>query len=508
MSTRYADESSGGVAQERFMSSPEYVSRRGILANAVAAKAQLYTSAAHKGLLFFLQGLSMADGGLWGLAEDLFAMFPDRVAREVKSGEFERAFRLDAEQISELHQVCFKLNYYLDTDEQRHALKLQRFSEFLEDLCIDPKIDIEELSTKKYSPIAPYFHDPVGSISELRKRNAALIARTTAVTANGSDIHKWLDRALATRRMTVIEGPSGSGKTHAVELWCRLHLGQARFVTLSGITHRTGLFQKIGAALGLAICQHASSKLQARVEAHLATTKLMLVIDEAHFLWPQRKRNQSTPELIDWIDTVVNMGVPVALICTDQFTKLKSQVERETGWTSDQFIHRTGWKETIETRPTKDDLRRVTDSLLRYRWSEACECWVFDAECSPDPVNVNAIAAYAANNLLPLPSVRSIVDEARVLARERGRNAIGAIDVKRALQSRQRSDLAIRAAFSGKPKKSQPPRPSYRRAIIPDDLASQEPADSQEQITNFSRNADGEQPPIRMRSMRVTLPVP
>jgi len=101
--------------------------------------------------------------------------------------------------------------------------------------------------------------------------------------------------------MTVIEGTSGSGKTHAVELWCRLHLGEARFVSLSGITHRTGLFQKIGGSLGLAICQHASSKLQAKVEAHLAMTKLLLVIDEAHFLWPQPKRNHSAPELIDLI---------------------------------------------------------------------------------------------------------------------------------------------------------------------------------------------------------------
>jgi hypothetical protein len=162
--------------------------------------------------------------------------------------------------------------------------------------------------------------------------------------------------------------------------------------------------------------------------------------------------------LIDWIDTVVNIGVPVALICTDQFTKLKSQVERQTGWTSDQFIHRTGWKETIETRPAKDDLHRMTDSLLHYRWSEPNERWLFDADCAPDQVNVNTTAAYAANNLLPLPSIRSIIDEARVLARERGPNTVGALDIKRALQSQQRSDLTIRAAFSARINKSKQAR--------------------------------------------------
>ena len=96
-------------------------------------------------------------------------------------------------------------------------------------------------------------------------------------------------------------------------------------------------------------------------------------MDEAHFFWPQHRRNHSAAELIDWVDTVVNIGVPVALICTDQFTKLKSQIEKQTGWTSYQFIHRTGWKETIETRPTKEDLRRVTESLLRSSWSESQE---------------------------------------------------------------------------------------------------------------------------------------
>jgi predicted CopG family antitoxin len=506
MPTRRADESAEDMAQERFMSSPEYVSRRGILANAVAAKAQLYRSAGHRSLLFFLQGLSMQEGGLKAVAEDLFDMFPDHALRKVNTGEIERAFHLDAERTRELNSCLYKLEYHLDTDEQRRATKLRWFSEFLEDLCIDPEIDVAEQSSKKCSPDAPYFSDPIGSLTEFRKRrNAALLARTAA-TSNGSDIHRWLDRALATPRMTVIEGPSGSGKTHAVELWCRLHLGEARFVTLSGITHRTGLFQKIGATLGLAICQHASSKLQAKVEAHLATTKLMLVIDEAHFLWPQHKRNHSAPELIDWIDTVVNMDVPVALICTDQFTKLKSHVERQTGWTSDQFIHRTPWKETIETRPTKEDLRRVTESLLRYRWTETDERWMFDAASAPDQVNVNVTAAYAASNLLPLPSIRSIIDEARMLARERGRYTVGALDVKRALQSRQRSDLAIRAAFSPKPKKSQLPRPSYRPASVPD-LASQEPADEQEQITNFSRTGV-EQPPSRMPSTRVSLTVP
>src|SRR6266404_1314793 len=79
MPTRRADELTDDAAQERFMSSREYVARRGILGNAVAAKARLYKSAAHRSLLFFLQGLSMDDGGLRAMADDLFEMFPNNL---------------------------------------------------------------------------------------------------------------------------------------------------------------------------------------------------------------------------------------------------------------------------------------------------------------------------------------------------------------------------------------------------------------------------------------------
>jgi hypothetical protein len=497
MPTRRVDESSEHAAQERFMSSTEYVARRGVLANAVAAKAQLYRSAAHRSLLFFLQGLSMDNGGLRAVARELFDMFPDRIVTCDSNA-------LTQEQRQEEMAAWLAAHGDDCVTDDEHALKARWFAEFLERLCIDPAIDLEEISANKVSPDAPYFRDPVGAILEYRKRQRAELLARTAVTSIGSEVHRWLDRALSARRMIVIEGGSGAGKTHAAELWCRLHLGEARFVTLSGITHRTGLFQKIGSALGLAICQHASSKLQAKVEAHLESTKLMLVIDEAHQLWPAHKRTHSPPELIDWINTLVNMGVPVALICTDQFAKRKSHVEKQTGWTADQFIHRTWLKETIEERPTKSDLRAVARSLLSYRWSEALEQWVFDAGCCPDPLYINAVALYAEANLLPLPSIRSIIDETRVLANERGSNnvVVSARDIKQALESRQRSDVAIRAAFGGQRK-----APRRRTGAL---LGSEPTEKSPPSVANrlpIFRDGDGtgEESPVRLRSTPVTL---
>ena len=72
--------------------------------------------------------------------------------------------------------------------------------------------------------------------------------------------------------------------------------------------------------------------MQIKVEEFFRKTRLMLVIDEVHYLWPQHERIYSTPELINWVNTaLVNHQVPVALICTDQFAKIKSRVEKQTG---------------------------------------------------------------------------------------------------------------------------------------------------------------------------------
>ncbi len=75
-STRTAPEGAP-ISYEKYMSSPEFAEPRGIPGTAVAAKAQLYLSARKRSLLFFLQSMSLKDGGLRQLARDLFREFPN-----------------------------------------------------------------------------------------------------------------------------------------------------------------------------------------------------------------------------------------------------------------------------------------------------------------------------------------------------------------------------------------------------------------------------------------------
>src|SRR5713101_534781 len=82
MNTRYAPEGAP-ISFERYMSSPEFAELRGIPGTAVAAKAQLYPEPCKRSLLFFLQSLSLKDGGLQRVARTLLERVPGHSESEL-----------------------------------------------------------------------------------------------------------------------------------------------------------------------------------------------------------------------------------------------------------------------------------------------------------------------------------------------------------------------------------------------------------------------------------------
>jgi hypothetical protein len=455
--------------QERYMSSREFVDRRGLLATAVAAKAQLCRHKADRSLLFFLQGLSMKAGGIAAVADDILNTFPGRICAgslpEPSQEELGQAFAayLAGEVAGDVKGRAGQAA----TAAGASRNVVSHFAQFLELLCIDPSLDVARIRENKFSPPAAYFRDPIGAIDEFRRSREAQLRREAVLTSLGKEAHRALDAALATGGFHVIEAKSGSGKTHAVEHWCEVHLGEARFVTLSGITHRTSFFQKLAASFGLAASQQASSKRQARVETFLASAKLVLVIDEAAYLWPQHQRSTSAPELVDWANTMVNAGVAVVLICTDQFQNLKKRAER-TGWTSDQFIHRTQRYHQLDSiKLTKADVTAVVSNMLASRYDEQSDSWIYDEAKRPDQDAVRRISSEAFVSRLPLATARQIISAAQFVARhENGRSTVALGDIAAALTTQEASDLAIRNALipgaRSDVSKSPMPRPKHQ----------------------------------------------
>jgi hypothetical protein len=169
---------------------------------------------------------------------------------------------------------------------------------------------------------------------------------------------------------------------------------------------------------------------------------------EAHDLWPQYQRSYCSPELIDWVNTaLVNHNVPVALICTDQFAKLKARVEKQTGWTSEQLEHRVTRYKKLSSTPTKEDLEAVAAKLLSSRWNLHDEQWSVSGP-KPHRDFVRMVVGYALTCKMRLPAVANTVEEARYQARRQGRSQILATDIRAALLVYQiPSDEALQQAF-------------------------------------------------------------
>jgi AAA domain-containing protein len=422
-STRHAPEGAA-IAYEKYMSSPEFAVMRGIPGTAVAAKAQLYDEARKRSLLFFLQSLSLKDGGLRKVARSLIEAFPKRVGEfgscRWASGKNDR--NREEELAHLLVEFCI------------NPQSIVRFS--------DDKTSVSESASlscsAKLADVLREFQDRY----ELRVRSEFVL------TTIGREVFETLDHALDIGKMVVIEGESGSGKTTAVEAWCAAHQGEVRFVSLSGITHKTGFFRKLAMAIGLAAAKGKATDMQLKVEEFFRKTRLMLVIDEAHYLWPQYHRSESSPELVDWVNTaLVNHQVPVALICTDQFAKLKAGVEKRTGWTSEQFEHRVKRYKKLPGVPTKGDLEAVARKLLAMRWNSHEQKWDV-AGPKPHPDFVKIVVGYALTCKMQMPAVADTITQARYQARRHGRSAVAATDIRCALLDYQiPSDEALRRAF-------------------------------------------------------------
>ena len=174
-STRHAPEGAA-ISYEKYMSSPEYAELRGIPGTTVAAKTQLYTDARKRSLLFFLQSLSLKDGGLQRVTQTLLERFPDHSEAEL--------------------------------------------AHFLVEFCINPKLVVQfsdEESPPNQPSSVPFYTEIADALRELQTRYEAKIKSDFVLTTIGKEVFETLDHALAIGKMVVIEGESGSGKTTAAE---------------------------------------------------------------------------------------------------------------------------------------------------------------------------------------------------------------------------------------------------------------------------------------------------
>lgn len=400
-STRHAP-AGAPLRQERFSSSFQ----QGLLANLVAKRCAEIAAPADRAAIWFAQSQSWKAGGLGALAAELLRRFPLPEWRA---------------------QVQPSL---LLGETWKTALKSA-----IEQLCLNPRAPLSEVWDALDAYRAMW-------LSELPER---------AETSVGRQVGAALEYTRSAGTLTLIDGPARIGKTFAAQEWCQRSGGLARYAQVPCSNDDVSFFRAIAQALGVSSSlQLKAAEIRGRVEEVLQAGDLMLVLDEAHYAWPQRWQRYAMPSRVNWIMTaLVNHGVAVALVTTPQFYTAQKRVEGLTGWTSEQFIGRIGHLERLPEKLEKSDLLAVARAMLP----------------EGEDATLKALAGYAVLSKKHLASIKSIVDRSRWLAGMEGRKEVSADDVRRAMkESVIPSDNALAASLAA-PEKT--PRGSFARLPRP-----------------------------------------
>lgn len=376
MPTRKQDPETKEFRQGAYASSAEF--ERGILGNLVAARCHKLTDPEEIAMLWWLQQASWRDGGLGKFTAAFLEASPDLIGTAsmhrfgVKPGQ-----QYTADEVRVIRKEIFddvpsrfplrgEVNLPLwaefsDSDsslqEQAKAQRLapthpvkysveefqkvcSRAADGLTDYLSKALVDPQSQSLKNGIWYAPRLWDALWNWRETERKAARARIVETAVS---QQVFYELDFAYETRSFVLIEGREGIGKSDAARCWCDQRPGQAIYVRLESGSDETTLYRSIAREIGTACSyQRKAVEMRARIQDALQAGHLMLVLDEAHFLWPTSARSErTTPKRLDWLRTaLIDFGVPVALVSTPQFFTQQCERFRKAGWNSNQIQRR------------------------------------------------------------------------------------------------------------------------------------------------------------------------
>lgn len=190
---------------------------------------------------------------------------------------------------------------------------------WLTELCLNPEIRLNA------PPV--WFHDIERSLKDYIEDRRLDRQAGKIVTSIGAQINDALDYAFEERCMVHINGVARMGKTFQVQQWCQNYPGRVRYIQVPSGNDEISFYRAIARSLGTACGSSMNTtQIKRQVEDAIQDAGIMLVFDEAHYLFPQYKDARNAPRRINWLLTeVVNKGIPVALVTTPQFDFLQKR---------------------------------------------------------------------------------------------------------------------------------------------------------------------------------------
>ncbi len=326
-------------------------------------------------------------------------------ARDEKAEEMERANKLPTTYPAKSFlAVCREVAEGTGTDKK--TLDLQ---DTLRELCLDPAKALEG---------GPwYFAELVDVLREYQQEWVEEKSKVV-VTALGRKVCDTLEYCEATRTLALLEGNPRMGKSFSARTWCEQHPGKARFVEVATGNDETSFFRELARGLGLGnFLNYKALEIRDRVESVLRTGDILLVLDEAQRLWPQRNLRYGYPSRVVWVMAMAEAGVPICLVSTPQFIQSQNAIEK-AGWNSAQLTGRIGHYELLPADLTLSDLKAVGRSILPEASEEI----------------LDALASYARISARYLAAVDSIAKRAKFIAQRGRRTDRTAEDVRAAMK--------------------------------------------------------------------------
>jgi hypothetical protein len=452
MSSTRKSADSGAFNQERFASGSAF--EEGLLGNLVARRVALLQNPEDRELVLFLQAESNKPGGLSGLADTVLAQYSDRVGTPAMTklktrgisvcgmaeiiairrelGRWQRNdFVLPSEAL-DIEAVCgsrpsTRTSVPMEEFDQLCRSEASRgLPDYLRDICLNPSSIIGH-GEPWYMP------DLRACLVDYLEQQAKSVASALVMTDTTRRIWDALEYARAGGCMVLVDGLSRIGKTWSAKTWCDARPGRARYVQVPSTSDDLTFFRSIAKALGVGSgLSMKGLQMRERVEQTLQLSKIMLVLDEAHYLWPQNNRREALPGRLNWIMTaLVNHGVPVGLVTTPQFSAQQRVVETKTGWASEQFTGRMAHYE------------KLPDTLSEAELMAVARCHLPEG----DRDMLEAVVGFARSSAKYLSGIEHAVKRARFLATKNGRKTVCASDLLEAIEGSSLPSLvAVKAS--------------------------------------------------------------
>ncbi|PTX93372.1 hypothetical protein DB345_17340 [Spartobacteria bacterium LR76] len=170
-------------------------------------------------------------------------------------------------------------------------------------------------------------------------RRAELISSEIAKTRVSEDVRKWVRLSRETRLPVWLNGSSRFGKTETLKSISKARPGAFRLVDTPDDSSVLSLCRAIAKALGIDCANQTEQELRINIEDVLEFSGIMLLFDEAHFIFGSTSGGNIRPKRLDMVRRlIIDKGYPVCFVSTPQsYGQARRKFEKATSFTFEQL---------------------------------------------------------------------------------------------------------------------------------------------------------------------------